>query len=49
MASCCGLDWLPIQLRPDLHFVTSVENPLGTGYAEASWVVQDGIPGAEPI
>ena len=31
----------------DLRFVTSVENPLGTGYAEASWVVQDGTPGAE--
>jgi hypothetical protein len=36
-------------LRLDLRFVTSVEKSLGTGYAEASCVVQDGIPGAEPI
>lgn len=39
----------PKQMRLDLRFVTSVENPAGAGYAEASWVVQDGIPGAEPI
>ena len=35
-------------MRLDLRFVTSVENPGGTGYAEASWVVHDGIPGALP-
>jgi alkaline phosphatase D len=37
----------PEQMRVDLRFVTSVENPGGTGYAEASWIVQDGVPGAE--
>jgi alkaline phosphatase D len=35
-------------LRMDLRFVTSVENPGGTGYTERSWVVQDGEPGAQP-
>jgi alkaline phosphatase D len=38
----------PEHMRLDLRFVTSVEVPFGSGYAEASWVVQDGIPGAEP-
>jgi alkaline phosphatase D len=35
-----------IERRLDLRFVTSVENPAGTGYAERSWVVLDGQPGA---
>ena len=34
-------------MRLDLRFVTSVENPNGTGYAERSWVVEDGEPGAK--
>jgi alkaline phosphatase D len=34
------------EMRLDLRFVTSVENPAATGYAEKSWVVQDGRPGA---
>jgi alkaline phosphatase D len=38
----------PQQMRLDLRFVTSVEDPGGTGYAEASWVVEDGSPGAQP-
>jgi phosphodiesterase/alkaline phosphatase D-like protein len=37
----------PRQMRLDLRFVTSVENPAGDGYSEASWIVQDGVPGAE--
>ena len=37
----------PKQMRLDLRFVTSVENPGGEGYAEASWVVKSGVPGAE--
>ena len=37
----------PKQMRLDLRFVTSVENPGGEGYAEASWVVKNGVPGAE--
>jgi alkaline phosphatase D len=36
------------ELRLDLRFVTSVEDPNGTGYKEASWVVEDGEPGAKP-
>jgi alkaline phosphatase D len=36
------------EMRLDLRFVTSVENPNGTGYAERSWVVEDGEPGAQP-
>jgi alkaline phosphatase D len=36
------------EMRLDLRFVTSVENPSGTGYAERSWVVLDGKPGAIP-
>ena len=39
----------PKQMRLDLRFVTSVESPLGDGYDEASWVVRDGVPGAERI
>jgi alkaline phosphatase D len=39
---------MPQQMRLDLRFVTSVEDPGGTGYAEASWVVEDGSPGAQP-
>lgn len=30
----------------DLHFVTSVEDPSGTGYVEKSFVIEDGLPGA---
>jgi alkaline phosphatase D len=36
------------QARFDLRFVTSVERPDGTAYAERSWVVADGMPGAQP-
>jgi alkaline phosphatase D len=36
------------QLRMDLRFVTSVENPEGSGYLERSWVVEDRRPGALP-
>ena len=38
----------PKQMRLDLRFVTSVENPNGIGYPERSWVVEDGEPGAKP-
>ncbi len=38
----------PKRMKLDLRFVTSVENPSGTGYAERSWVVQDNEPGALP-
>jgi hypothetical protein len=38
----------PSRMQLDLRFVTSVEDPNGTGYKEASWVVEDGIPGARP-
>ena len=37
----------PKRMRLDLRFVTSVENPNGGGYTEASWVVKDGVPGAQ--
>jgi alkaline phosphatase D len=37
------------EMRLDLRFVTSVEDPAGTGYAERSWVVLDGQPGAIPV
>jgi alkaline phosphatase D len=37
----------PSEARFDLRFVTSVERPDGTGYAERSWVVADGVPGAQ--
>jgi alkaline phosphatase D len=36
----------PEHMRLDLRFVTTVENPNGTGYAAGSWVVEDGHPGA---
>jgi alkaline phosphatase D len=36
------------RMRLDLRFVTSVENPQGTGYTEGSWVVEHGQPGAVP-
>ncbi len=36
------------EMHLDLRFVTSVEDPNGTGYDEASWVVEDGQPGAQP-
>jgi alkaline phosphatase D len=36
------------EMRLDLRFVTSVEDPNGAGYDEASWVVEDGQPGAQP-
>jgi len=38
----------PERTRLDLRFVTSVEDPNGTGYTQASWVVEDGRPGAQP-
>jgi hypothetical protein len=38
----------PQQMRLDLRFVTSVEDPGGTGYPAGSWLVHDGIPGAVP-
>jgi alkaline phosphatase D len=38
----------PSRMRLDLRFVTSVENPSGSGYTEGSWVVEDGQPGALP-
>jgi alkaline phosphatase D len=38
----------PERMRLDLRFVTSVEDPNGTGYTEKSWVVEDGVPGALP-
>jgi alkaline phosphatase D len=38
----------PKRLRVDLRFVTSVENPSGSGYSAGSWVVEDRQPGAVP-
>ena len=38
----------PKRMRLDLRFVTSVENPSGSGYTEGSWVVEDGQAGAHP-
>jgi alkaline phosphatase D len=38
----------PARMRLDLRFVTSVEDPNGTGYTERSWVVEDGVAGAIP-
>jgi alkaline phosphatase D len=35
------------QMRLNLRFVTSVEDPNGFGYTERSWVVEDGAPGAQ--
>ena len=34
------------QLQIDLRFVTSVEDPAGTGYTERTFYVEDGVPGA---
>ena len=34
------------QLQVDLRFVTSVEDPAGTGYTERTFYVEDGNPGA---
>jgi hypothetical protein len=31
-----------------LRFVTSVEDPAGTGYTEASFIVENGMAGAQP-
>lgn len=39
----------PKQMRVDLRFVTSVENPNGTGSTAKSFVVLDGEPGAQPV
>jgi alkaline phosphatase D len=36
----------PRQMRLDLRFVTTVESPTAAVYTAASWVVQDGVPGA---
>jgi phosphodiesterase/alkaline phosphatase D-like protein len=38
----------PKQLALDLRFVTSVEDPNGTGYTERAFVIADGEPGAQP-
>jgi alkaline phosphatase D len=38
----------PRRMQLDLRFVTSVEDPDGTGYTERSFVVEDGEPGARP-
>jgi len=38
----------PKQMKLDLRFVTTVENPGGTGYTQGSWIVEDGKPGAQP-
>jgi alkaline phosphatase D len=36
------------QMRFDLRFVTSVEDPNGSGFTERSFVVEDGTAGAQP-
>ena len=38
----------PKRMRLDLRFMTSVENPTGSGYTEGSWTVEDGLAGAFP-
>jgi alkaline phosphatase D len=38
----------PERMTLDLRFVTSVENANGIGYAEGSWIVEDGVSGAVP-
>ena len=38
----------PERMTLALKFVTSVEDPNGTGYTERTWVVEDGVPGAVP-
>ena len=35
----------PGSMQLDLRFVTSVQNPNGTGYTEKTFVVEDGVPG----
>jgi alkaline phosphatase D len=37
----------PKRMQLDLRFLTSVENPNGTGFTQGSWVVEDGEPGAQ--
>jgi alkaline phosphatase D len=37
----------PKRMQLDLRFMTSVENPGGTGFTQGSWVVEDGEPGAQ--
>jgi alkaline phosphatase D len=39
----------PKRLELELRFMTSVENPSGTGYTEGSWIVEDGTPGAQRV
>ena len=36
------------RMQLDLRFVTSVESPVATGYTERSWVIEDGVAGAQP-
>jgi alkaline phosphatase D len=38
----------PELMRLDLRFVSSVENPNGTGHTEKSFIVENGVPGAQP-
>jgi alkaline phosphatase D len=38
----------PGTMTVDLRFVTSVEDPGGTGYTERTFVVESGVPGAKP-
>ena len=35
----------PESMQLDLRFVTSVQDPNGTGYTERTFVVEDGVPG----
>ena len=34
----------PKRMQLDLRFMTSVENPNGTGFTQGSWVVEDASP-----
>ena len=36
----------PKRMQLDLRFVTSVQDPAGTGFTERSFVVENGVPGA---
>ena len=38
----------PSFMRLDLRFVSSVQDPNGTGDTERSFIVHDGVPGAHP-
>lgn len=38
----------PKRMQVDLRFVTTVQDPGGTGYTERSFVVEHGVPGAQP-